>query len=265
MSPLPLAPVGAVAAVCPITSNGQLITVFLELDPHNRLLSFNELFKDDTHITGFYELPPWGSQGAYGGMPVGFLYPYSVTNYSSMFRETTNLRFVQMSTNAGIEMKEMFQNSGFVGAEAESNMAYWRMGYVTSIQLMFDRANNFNGDIGRWDTSRVTDMSGTFRLTNFDRPLDWNTDNVTDMSRMFDGASFNQDISSWNTGNVRNMRSMFEDAENFNQNISAWRQRTTNVQDCTDFARGSGLQDRYGNYNYAFLPFDEERFRGHCE
>jgi len=51
----------------------------------------------------------------------------------------------------------------------------------------------------------------------------WNTSDVTSMRSMFfDADSFNQDISSWDTSGVTNMRSMFNKASSFNQDISSW-------------------------------------------
>ena len=57
-------------------------------------------------------------------------------------------------------------------------------------------ASNFNADISKWDTSKVTDMSS-----------------------MFEGASaFNADISKWDTSKVTKMYSMFG-ASAFNQQV----------------------------------------------
>lgn len=99
------------------------------------------------------------------------------------------------------------------------------------------RASSFNQPVGNWNTSKVTNMAGTFMTNNFNQSLafndngtpgdttddKWNTANVTDMNYMFYGARFfNQDISGWNTGKVTNMNYMFQGAYVFNQNIGGW-------------------------------------------
>ena len=81
------------------------------------------------------------------------------------------------------------------------------------------------GHVGCWDTSRVTEMIGTFRhFRAFNQDIGrWDTSRVTYMSEMFYGARvFNQDIGRWNTSLVRSMTAMFYHADAFNQNIGRW-------------------------------------------
>lgn len=92
----------------------------------------------------------------------------------------------------------------------------------TNMQRMF-LDSDFNLDIGNWDTSTVTDMSGMFdNSTVFNQSLsDWDTSSVTTMRQMFrDAQAFNQDISTWNTSQVTDMSEMFESALSFNQDIN---------------------------------------------
>ncbi|MBS8122375.1 protein of unknown function, DUF285, partial [Candidatus Vampirococcus lugosii] len=114
----------------------------------------------------------------------------------------------------------------------------WDTSNVTTMELMFYNAYNFNQNIGNWDTSNVTNMSYMFQAWetdlindkhNFNQDIsNWNTSNVTTMQEMFYNASdFNQDISNWDTSNVTTMKYMFYNAYNFNQDIGNW--NTSNV------------------------------------
>ena len=50
----------------------------------------------------------------------------------------------------------------------------------TTFIFLFNGKINFNGEIGGWDTSKVTNMEGTFnRAYAFNKPLDWDTSKVT--------------------------------------------------------------------------------------
>ena len=65
---------------------------------------------------------------------------------------------------------------------------------------MFLGALSFNQPVGKWNTSKVTDMYAMFAGAKFfNQPIDkWNTSNVTDMSEMFcDAEKFNCPV---NTG-----------------------------------------------------------------
>ena len=84
-----------------------------------------------------------------------------------------------------------------------------------------DDAREFNYDLSKWDTSRVTSMRGTFSFAQgFNQPIgSWRTSSVTDMDEMFSGkvsdqeaTGFNQPIENWDVSHVKTMERMFKDA-----------------------------------------------------
>jgi surface protein len=78
----------------------------------------------------------------------------------------------------------------------------------TSMLSTFQSCTNFNGDIGNWDMSAVTNCSLMFSselLTISSSIGNWDVSAVTNMSNMFSFSGFNQNIGSWNTGLVTNM------------------------------------------------------------
>jgi hypothetical protein len=77
---------------------------------------------------------------------------------------------------------------------------------TTDLSLTFGTCTNFNGAIGNWDVSGVTNMLAMFVFaTAFNQPLNWDTSAVTNMFRMFRAASaFNQNISAWDVSQVSN-------------------------------------------------------------
>merc|ERR1712232_807569 len=90
----------------------------------------------------------------------------------------------------------------------------------TSMKRMFKDAKNFNGKIGQWDVSSVTDMTS-----------------------MLNGAeNFDQDLGSWKTSSLKEMDYMFRNASNFTgQGLEKW-----NLKKLTDvrYAFGkSGVRD----------------------
>jgi surface protein len=78
---------------------------------------------------------------------------------------------------------------------------------VTTLADAFLNADNFNQNIGGWDTTNVTNMNATFA----------------------NAGKFNQDISGWEVRKVTNMAAMFSRAFDFEQDIGDWRpQRSAN-------------------------------------
>ena len=83
---------------------------------------------------------------------------------------------------------------------------------ITDMSYLF-KHTNFNGDISKWDVSKVTNMAGMFcSCKSFNQDISsWNVSKVTDMSGMFEGCKkFNQDLSDWDVSNVRKHLSMFD-------------------------------------------------------
>jgi len=120
----------------------------------------------------------------------------------------------------------------------------WDTSQVTDMSGGFKDRSNFNSDISSWDTGLVSSMAMMFSgASSFDQDLtSWDTNTVSDMSSMFQGAgTFNGDISTWNTGEVVDFSAMFSGAQDFNVDISSW--TTTKATDLSYmFANASRFQ-----------------------
>jgi surface protein len=114
----------------------------------------------------------------------------------------------------------------FQGATTfNGDISKWDVSKVTNMALMFFGAAAFIGDISEWDVSKVTDMQYMFSYAAaFNGDISkWDVSKVTDMIYMFAGAtSFNGDISEWNVSSVTSMPAMFAGATAFNGDISKW-------------------------------------------
>jgi surface protein len=120
----------------------------------------------------------------------------------------------------------------------------------------FGGATAFNGDIGDWDVSNVSEMTNMFSgATSFNGDISgWDVTNVDYMQSMFNGASsFNQDISGWDVSPI-DMYTMFNNASNFNQDISGW-DVTTLAQSGYALA-GSGIST--SNYTKLLLGWSTQ-------
>jgi surface protein len=109
---------------------------------------------------------------------------------------------------------------------------------TTDLSQTFRSCTNFNGNVGSWNVSAVTNMTfmfftaSAFNNGGSSSIGTWNTSAVTNMTGVFVSAiTFNQDISSWNTSAVTIMAAMFQGASAFNQDIGSW-----NVANVTNFS-----------------------------
>ena len=102
-----------------------------------------------------------------------------------------------------------------------NNINKWDVSKVINFRGAFRNSENFNDNVGNWNTSNATILSTLFfaggitiagKFTNggSNSIANWDTSNVTDMSFMFQYQPlFNYDMGAWNTSNVTNMTSMF--------------------------------------------------------
>merc|ERR1712224_744320 len=111
---------------------------------------------------------------------------------------------------------------------------------------MFCRSD-FDGDISKWDVSRVTDMNNMFTFATFfnGNLSQWDVSRAKDMNSMFTGTKFNGDISKWDASRVTNMDSMFENAGLFNQELcgAAWVYSRASKKDMFERSSGSIAQN----------------------
>ncbi|MEM6523466.1 MAG: BspA family leucine-rich repeat surface protein [Bacteroidota bacterium] len=132
---------------------------------------------------------------------------------------------------------------------------------VEDMSNMLFGVNKLPNNIGLWDVSNVTNMSGTFFWTTFKSNHDisnWDISNVTNMSKMFKGLSQwstpEIGVGSWDVSSVTNMAEMFYDARTFNENIGSW--DVSNVTDMSDmFTHAINFNQDIGDWNVSNVKY----------
>lgn len=86
-------------------------------------------------------------------------------------------------------------------------------------------------------------------ILNGDNVEDVNTSCITDFTSMFENINnFNQNLSKWNTSNATNFKKMFKNTKNFNGLISNW--DTSNVKNFSEiFYKAEGLGSNISNWD----------------
>ena len=91
---------------------------------------------------------------------------------------------------------------------------------------MFYKCTKFNGDISKWNVSKVKDMQDMFiGCKKFNQDLSaWNVSNVEEMDNMFRNCeSFEgTGLSKWNISSCKYMPYMFYKCISFKEDVSNW-------------------------------------------
>jgi len=207
---------------------------------------------------------PTGEDGLYVGMDPDDPASNPFNAFISSIIDFGGIPLVKYGGEESSGKKIGGQFAGYIGhIKAEGNSKPPLIRAKTTLSEAFEhrippgRATG-NWDIGGWNTSGVTDMSGMFlNASEFNQDIGgWVTSKVTDMSNMFNGANiFNQDIGNWNTSSVTNMSRMFYFAYIFDKDISSkgiGRWDTSKVTDMSYMFSGASIFDQpIGNWNTA--------------
>ena len=166
------------------------------------------------------------------------------------------------------EMSEMFSNQTIFNQPLDS----WDVSNVRNMTYMFSGATAFDQPLNSWDVSNAVNMEVMFEgATSFNQDLSsWNVSNVTDMGGMFWGATlFDGNITSWNVSNAvgvevpgYGMSRMFNNAANFNQNISGWIINSGVTSFLKMFEGATSFDQNLGNWNIAGIDTAEDMFLG---
>lgn len=120
-----------------------------------------------------------------------------------------------------IDMSRMFAGTFDKLSEYNGDISKWDVSKVWMMKQMFEYSK-FNGDISEWNVSNVQNMYEMFFFSDFTGDISyWDVSNVKNMIGMFGFSKFNNDISRWNTSSVNNLSYMFRCAV-FNHDISRW-------------------------------------------
>lgn len=169
-------------------------------------------------------------------------YPWKNLDYA--FAECKNLNFEtddKPNLDSVTSLVGMFRSAKLFNG----NIGDWDMSHISNLRFMFYEASSFNSNVGHWNVSNVKDMFAMFdQATSFNQNIsNWDVSNVTDMGFMFRGASnFNQSIDNWNVAHVTNMERMFARCPSFDQELRSW--NVSSVENMTGMFQNASLFDQ---------------------
>ncbi len=117
---------------------------------------------------------------------------------------------------------------------------------VTDMSYMFFNTKIDTLDLGSWDTSQVTNMTGMFgnmeNLTEIKGTENFKTGKVTSMEVMFSNtALITLDLNNWDTSQVTNMHGMFYNMKNITEIKGLKDLKVSNVTNMCDIFNGNIL------------------------
>ena len=158
----------------------------------------------------------------------------SVTDMSYLFYGSNiNHDLKEWDVSSVKNMRGMFRSA----TKFDKYIGGWNVSSVWHMGKMFAGASMFNQNIKTWNVSNVIYMNLMLANTPFNQDIgEWNVSNVDSMRSMFANTPFNQDIGEWDVSRVSDMTDMFNQAVDFNQNLSSWKA-------CGVAAEPSGFND----------------------
>jgi len=192
---------------------------------------------------------------------------FKSTVYSEIKRIGHNADLNHIDVSKVTDMSSLFSeynNDNETATEFNGDISKWNTSKVVNMQDLFRRCK-FNGDISKWNTSKVTDIAGMFWRSKFNGDISkWNTSNVVNMNYTFQESEFTGNISKWNVSNTRSMTSTFNGSK-FNGDISKW--DVSSVNDIrymfySSYFNGDISKWNTSNVSHLAYVFDNSKFNG---